>query len=115
MTLLHSHSSATGTDIFHGCQFILAHMGGINLRSATKTALARIPAGVAQMSRLLRYRTTILTSICHDSTPFHRKAIPIQAKRSDSFITRVTTKWKKSRKPSTLLFKLPLNLATYLI
>ena len=115
VSLLHCHSSATGTDIFHRCQFIFAHMGGINLRGATKTALARIPTGVAQMSRLLRYRTTILTRICHDSTPFSRKAIPIQAKRGCFIITGVITKWKKSRKPSTLLFNLPFNLATYLI
>ena len=114
MTLFHSHSPATGTDIFHGRQLVLAHMGGINLGGATETALARIPTGVAQMPRLLRYRATILTSICHESTPFPGKAIPIQAKRSDFIITRLITKWKKSRKPSTLLFKLP-NFATYLI
>ncbi len=84
--LLHSHSPATGTDIFHRCQFILAHMGGIHFGGATKTALARVPTGVAQMSRLLRYRTTILTTICHHATPFSRKAIPIQAKRGDLFL-----------------------------
>ncbi len=83
MTLFHSHSPATGTDIFHGRQFILAHMGGINLGGAAETALACIPTRVAQMPRLLRYRATILTSICHETTPFLRKAIPIQAKRMD--------------------------------
>jgi hypothetical protein len=86
MTLLHGHSSTTGTDIFHRCQFILAYMAGINLGCATKTALARISTGVAQMSRLIRYRATIFTAICHDSTPFSRKAISVQAKRGD-FIT----------------------------
>jgi hypothetical protein len=115
MTLFHCHSPATGTDIFHGRQFILAHMGVINLGGATETALACIPTGVAQMPRLLRYRATILTSVCHKCTPFPRKAIPIQAKRSDFINTRVITNWKKSRRPSTLLFKLPFNFVTYLI
>jgi hypothetical protein len=114
MTLFHSHSPATGTDIFHGRQFILAHMGGIDLGGATETALACIPTGVAQMPRLLRYSATILASICHASSPFPRKAISIKAKRSDFIIKRITTKWKKSRKPSTLLFKLP-NFGTYLV
>jgi hypothetical protein len=114
MTLFHSHSPATGTDIFHGRQFILTHMGGVNLRGATETALSCIPTRVAQMPWLLRYSAAILTSICHRSSPFPRKAISVQAKRSDFIITQVTTKWKKSRKPPTLLFKLP-NFGTYLI
>lgn len=87
MTLFHGHSSTTGADIFHRCQFILAHMARISLGCATKTAFARISTGVAQMSRLIRYCATIFTTICHDSTPFSRKAISVQAKRSDFLTT----------------------------
>jgi hypothetical protein len=87
MTFFHGHSPATGTDIFHSCQFILAHMGWINLRGATETALGLISTGIAQMPRFIRYRTTVLAGICHNSSPFYHGAIHIQAKRG-KFITK---------------------------
>jgi hypothetical protein len=70
MTLLHGNPPASLTDIFHSSQFILAHMLGICLGRTTKTAFRRIPAGVTEMTRFISQCTTILTSICHDNSPF---------------------------------------------
>ena len=69
MALFHGHAAAALTDIFHGAQFIFAHMPGCHTGSSTKTAIGRISAGIAQMSRFVCYCTTILTSMCHCSPP----------------------------------------------
>ena len=38
MALFHGHAAASITYIFHGCQFIFAHMGSIHLRGSGKIA-----------------------------------------------------------------------------
>jgi hypothetical protein len=70
MALLHGNPSASLTDIFHGSQFILAHMLGICLGHTTETAFSLIPTRVTKMTRFISQCTTILTSICHDNPPF---------------------------------------------
>jgi hypothetical protein len=67
---LHSHSAASPTTIFHGCQFVLAHVYGIDLSFTAKTAFGLVSTGVTQVSGRIGHRAAILTSISHDLPPF---------------------------------------------
>lgn len=104
MTLLHSHPPATGTDIFHGCQFIFAHVQGIRLGGATETTFGFVSTRVAQVSRVFSYGTTILTSIGHDSTPFSPKALEVRAERCRfiTFSNYETGKVKPGTRPKSI-------------
>ena len=65
MFVFHGHTATPATYIFHGGQFILAHMGGILIRGAAEAALSRITAGVAQMAGFTGHGNAVGTCIRH--------------------------------------------------
>ena len=71
MFFLHGDPSAPLAHIFHGTEFLFAHVFGVGGRRSTEGALALIAARVAQMTRIVRYRTTILAGVSHRLSPFH--------------------------------------------
>jgi len=74
MVLLHGHTATRFTYIFHGGQFIFAHVLGICFGSAAEAAIFRLAARVTQMPRRIRHRTTIFTGIRHNNTSFSMSA-----------------------------------------
>lgn len=68
---LHGDPATTRAGIFHGRQFIPAHVFGIRFGGAAKTALGRISTGIAQMSRFTCNRSAIFTRVCHIFSPFN--------------------------------------------
>jgi hypothetical protein len=66
----HSHPSATLADVFHGCQFALANMGCIHVRGSTKAAFLFVSARIAQVPRIICHCATVLTCVCHGTSPF---------------------------------------------
>ena len=72
---LHGDPTATRAGIFHGCQFVPAHMFCIRLGRAAKTALGRISTRIAQMSRFTCNRSAILTGVSHIFPPLLRSVL----------------------------------------
>jgi hypothetical protein len=69
MFVFHGHTATPITCIFHGGQFILAHMRVFCLVRSAKTTIFRLATGVTQMPGRIRNRTTIFTGISHNNVP----------------------------------------------
>ena len=59
----HGYSATSITYIFHGCQFITAHMSGIDAKNPAKITVGLVSAGIAQMSRFVCDCSAIIASI----------------------------------------------------
>ena len=70
MLLLHGYPPAAFADIFHCRQFVFTDMGMVDAGSTAEAAFFLIAAGIAQMSRIIGYGTTIFTCIRHRDSPF---------------------------------------------
>ena len=70
MPRFHGHTSTTFTDIFHGGQFVFAHMSGIHRRGSAKAALLLVTTGIAEMTGFVRYGAASFACISHDGSPF---------------------------------------------
>jgi hypothetical protein len=70
MPRFHGHTSTTFTDIFHGGQFVFAHMSGIHGRGSAKAALLLVSTRIAEMTGFFRYGAASFTCISHDGSPF---------------------------------------------
>ena len=58
MILFHGHTATPITCIFHGGQFILAHMRVFCFVRSAKTTIFRLATGITQMPGRIRNRTT---------------------------------------------------------
>jgi len=63
MAFFHGYSATSLTYIFHGRQFITAHVSGIDVKNPAKTTVGLVSAGIAQMSRFVCDRSAIIASI----------------------------------------------------
>ena len=80
MALLHCHTATSLTYILHGGKFVFAHMGSAHFGSTAETALGFVSTGIAKMSRFIRHRATVLTSVCHHSHLFLRQVVTTELK-----------------------------------
>jgi hypothetical protein len=69
MALFHRHPAASTTHEFHFRQLILAHMFGVGIGCAAKTAFTVIAARAAQVSGLVGDCTARFTCIGHGGPP----------------------------------------------
>ena len=67
MTLLHGDPATSFAHKLHGGQLIFTNVGVIHIGSTAKAALGLISTRITKMTRIICYRTTILTSIRHDN------------------------------------------------
>jgi len=74
MVLLHGNTATRFTYVFHGRQFIFAHVLGVCFGNTAEAAIFRLAAWVTQMPRLIRNRTTIFTGISHINSSFSMSA-----------------------------------------
>jgi len=74
MTFFHGHTPASGADVFHGCQFIFAHVNRIDGGCSAKAALGFVAAGTAQMAGLFSHGAARLTGIGHFDSPLFSDA-----------------------------------------
>src|SRR4030042_7175772 len=70
MLFFHGHSPASLAHIFHGFDFLTAHVLGIHLGSATKAAFCFVSTRIAQVPRVISNSAAILARISHRITPF---------------------------------------------
>jgi hypothetical protein len=70
MTSFHGHTSTAFTNIFHGGQFVFAHMSGIHGRGSAKAALLLVSTRIAELTGFFRYGAASFTCISHDGSPF---------------------------------------------
>jgi hypothetical protein len=74
MTFFHGHTPASGADVFHGSQFVFAHVGGIDGGRSAEAALGFVTAWTAQMSGLFSHGAASLTGIGHFFPPVLKDA-----------------------------------------
>jgi hypothetical protein len=65
MPLFHGNPSAPGAYVLHGRKLFFTYVGGIHMGCAAEAALGPVATGIAQMSGLFCYRTTIFARIGH--------------------------------------------------
>jgi hypothetical protein len=86
MTAFHGDAPAALTDVFHGCQFVLANMGDINIRCTAKTAIGFISAGITQVARIICDSSAIFTCVCHGASPFQLELNALYKNQSLNYI-----------------------------
>jgi hypothetical protein len=70
MPFLHGDASASIADKFHRRQFVFAYMGGFRGGFTAEAAFCFVAAGIAQVSRIFGYCTTVFTCMSHNLPPF---------------------------------------------
>jgi uncharacterized circularly permuted ATP-grasp superfamily protein len=68
--LVHGHTAAAFTNKLHGAELSCAHVGMRRFRGAAETAFLPVPAGIAQMARIIGYGTAIFTCMSHGMPPY---------------------------------------------
>jgi hypothetical protein len=68
MARFHGYPPALPTNIFHGSEFVFAHVFGIHGGSTAEAALGLVAAGIAQVAGFIGDGAAVLAGIGHKKT-----------------------------------------------